>query len=81
MNADHRGKRRWRRAPDPPNTYAEAEKRVRREDRRHRCQERCECVRTTAGNAARSCCSGSTILLLGVLAAIIIAIATATGKL
>lgn len=58
-----------------------AEKRVRREARRHRCHERCECVRTATGNAARGCCSGSTVLILGVLLAIIIAIATATGKL
>lgn len=81
MSADHRGKRRWRKPPEPTNTYAEAEKRVRRQDRRHKCHERCECVRTAAVSTTRGCCSGSGILLLGVLAAIVIAIMAATGKL
>ena len=80
MNADHRGKRSWRKST-PPNTYAEAEKRVRKEDRRDRCHERCECVRTAAVSTTRGCCSGSGILLFGVLVAIVIAIMAATGKL
>jgi len=83
MNADHRGKRRWRRTPDPSNTYADAERRVRREDRRHRCHARCEHAREVAASGARGCsnCLTSLPLILGVLAAIIIAIAAATGKL
>jgi len=78
VNAEHRGKRRWASKPD---TYAAAAKRVRKQDRRHRCHARCECVRTTATSTARGCCSGTTFLLLGVLFAILVAIAAITGKL
>lgn len=81
MADKHKHRRRGKAPEDGTRITSAAEKRVRREDRRHRCHARCECVRTTAGDAARGCCSGSTVLILGVLAALIIALAAITGKL
>jgi len=81
MTGGHRGNRSWRKPPTPPSEFDEAEKRVRKAERQHRCQARCECVRTTTSNAARGCCSGSMILILGILIAVAIAVAAAAGKL
>lgn len=64
-----------------PDTYAAARKRVRRADCRRRCHERCECVRDATASAARGCFSGSTVMIVAVLLAAVVALAAITGKL
>lgn len=56
-----------------------AEKRVRKQDRRHKCHARCEHAREVVGNAAQGC--SCLPLVVGVVLAILVAIMAVTGKL
>lgn len=76
-------KHQHRRKGRPPEDFSritpEAEKRVRKQDRRHKCHERCEHAHEAAGNAVRGC-GGCLPLILSVLLALGLIALVITGK-